>query len=282
MTAIWLGGAGPVMIFGLYSRFGNSTGAFASLLVGSGISTGGMLLQRNWAENIYPFIEKMGWTEAIGGMLEAVSTPLAPYVMWHMDAVKFPINSIEIYFIAILGGIAAYIIGSLLTYREPYNLDRLLHRGIYSIGGDKYIKSSWTWRNTFGKLIGITSEYTRGDKIIAWSVFVYTFAYQIGLCFVAVLIWNLISPWPKLWWSHYFFITSILAAVLIGTVSTVWFMIGGVIDMRRLFRDLAKRMDNPLDDGWVEGHVALVNKSKFDAAAVQTENHHSGRGKKHE
>lgn len=172
-----------------------------------------------------------------------------------------------------------YVAGSLLTYRRPYNLDRLLHRGIYSVDGEKIIKSSWTWRNTWGKLIGITPEYTRGDKIIAWSVFVYTFIYQIGFCFAAVLVWNLISPWPKLWWSHYFFVTSILAAALIGVVSTGWFMIGGAIDMRRLFRDLARRVDNPLDGGWVEGHVSLVDKSRFEAAADQTK-HHSG--EKHE
>ena len=34
-------------------------------------------------------------------------------------------------------------------------------------------------------------------------------------------------------------------------------MIGGVIDIRRMLRDLAGRTDNPLDDGRVEGHVSL-------------------------
>ena len=30
MTSVWLGGAGPIMIFGLYSRFGTTTGAYCS------------------------------------------------------------------------------------------------------------------------------------------------------------------------------------------------------------------------------------------------------------
>ena len=34
-------------------------------------------------------------------------------------------------------------------------------------------------------------------------------------------------------------------------------MIGGVIDIRRMLRDLAGRTDNPLDNGRVEEHVSL-------------------------
>lgn len=54
-----------------------------------------------------------------------------------MDAVKFPINSYEIYFMAMVAGVAAYVIGSLIAYRHPYNLERLFHRGQYSIDGEK-------------------------------------------------------------------------------------------------------------------------------------------------
>jgi len=54
MTGLWLGGAGPVMVFGLYSRFGNSVGAFGSLIFGSGLAAAGLFLQRNWAEAVYP------------------------------------------------------------------------------------------------------------------------------------------------------------------------------------------------------------------------------------
>ena len=43
----------------------------------------------------------------------------------------------------------------------------------------------------------------------------------------------------------------------------VWFMIGGIIDMRRLYKDLNARVNNPLDDGWVVGHVSLVDKVKL-------------------
>ena len=49
-----------------------------------------------------------------------------------------------------------------------------------------------------------------------------------------------------------------------GGISTVWFMIGGLIHMKQLFRDLEARVANPLDDGRVEGHVSIADKARFD------------------
>lgn len=265
MTALWLGGAGPIMIFGLYSRFGNTVGAFGALIFGSGFSAMGLFLQRNWAETVYPWLVSHGWHEPINGFLQTVSGPLHPYVVWEMNAVKFPINSYELYFIAMCSGIAAYVIGSALTQREPYNLDRLLHRGEYDIAHEYKEPFKWTVRNACKKLIGITPEYTLGDRIIAWSVFGYAIVYKFGFCFIGVLIWNAISPWPVEWWSNYFYITSLLVTAALGIVSTFWFLIGGVIDIRKLFRDLAARIDDPLDNGMVDGHVSLVDKAAFEA-----------------
>lgn len=262
MTSVWLGGAGPVMVFGLYSRFGNTVGAFASLIVGSGISIAGLLVQRNWAETVYPFLVHMGWIGPVDAMMRFVTAHLSPIIVWTMNPVKFPINSVEITFIAIMSGLLAYIIGSLATYRKPYNLDRMLHRGAYSIDGEKPVGEKslpWSWRTVLGKILGITPEFTRGDKILSWSVFLFTFGYSIGLCFLGVLIWNLVSPWPAHWWSHYFFITHLCVGVVIGIISTVWFLIGGIIDTKRLLKDLEKRVDNPLDNGRVKGHVSVVD-----------------------
>jgi Na+/proline symporter len=271
MCAVWLGGAGPVMIFGLYSKFGTTTGAYAALVCGSGISVVTLFLQRHWAESVYPFLVNHGWAEPIGNFLVTISSPFAPYIEWKMDAIKFPINSYESYFFAMVTGVLAYLIGSWITYKEPYNMDRLLHRGEYSIDGVKHIKTPWTVRNFLSKIIGITPDYTRGDKIIAWSVFSYAIVYKMGFCFLFVLIWNLISPWPESWWSDYFFITTIVITGSLAIISTVWFLIGGVIDTRQLFIDLADRVDNPLDDGSVVGHVSLADKAAFEAETHKPE-----------
>lgn len=263
MCSLWLGGAGPIMIFGLYSRFGNTVGAYCSLIFGSGISLFGLICQRNWADNIYPFLVEKGWDLPIGNFLVACSKPFDPYIVWKMDAVKFPINSYEIGFIAMISGVIAYVAGSLLTYRKPYNLDRLLHRGAYALEGEQEQKVAWSFKTMWSKLIGITPEYTLGDRIIAWSVFTYNIIYKLILAFIVVLIWNKISPWPKEWWGDYFYITIIVIPSIAGIITTFWFMTGGIIHLRELFRDLAKRIDNPLDNGQVDGHVSVADKARL-------------------
>jgi hypothetical protein len=101
-------------------------------------------------------------------------------------------------------------------------------------------------------LVGITSEYTKGDRAIAWSVFGYSIIYQLGISFGAVIIWNIISPWPAHWWTTYYYITALLVPVIIGIVSTVWFLWGGTVDLRQLFKDLSLRKSNAADNGQVE------------------------------
>ena len=270
MCSLWLGAAGPIMIGGLYTRFGTTFGAWCALFFGSGTSLLGLIIQRHWAAIIYPWLERMGYTVAVGNILEGVSRPLHPYIVWTMDPIKFPINSVEIYFMAMVLGVVGYLAGSLLTCREPFNLDRLLHRGIYAVDGGIVAETKDPLRKRlFRLLIGITPEYTRGDKAIAWSVFLWSIVYGFGMLFCGTLIWNAISPWPAQRWGIYFFITTILTAMAVGTVSTVWFMIGGIIDMRAMFRDLARRIANPLDDGRVTGHVSLADKAHFEEVEHQ-------------
>ena len=271
MVAIWTSAGGAVMIFGLYSRFGTTAGAYAALVFGSGTTITGILIQRNWADIVYPFLEKHGWVESVSNFFYTVSSPFHPYIVWQINPYKFPINSYELMLIANIFGYSAYIIFSLLTYKEPFNLDRMLHRGIYDTEGKAALKTPWTIKSVFSKLIGITPEYSKGDRLIAWSVFIYSFVYQLGFCFFAVLIWNIISPWPAIWWSHYFYITSILVSAVIGVVSTVWFLTGGIIDLRRLFRDLKERKANPLDNGMVSGNVSLADAADFSNISKKQE-----------
>jgi solute:Na+ symporter, SSS family len=162
-------------------------------------------------------------------------------------------------------GVIAYVIGSYFTYTELFNLDRMLHRGIYSDNKTPKLEGqSYTFRGVINKLLGIDSNYTRGDKAIAWSVMLWSLGYNFLIMFVGVLIWNAISPWTNEQWSIYFFINSICTALIVGSVSTVWFVIGGIIDTRALFRDLARRVSNPLDNGQVSGHVSLCDVKHFN------------------
>ena len=247
MCALWLGGAGPIVVFGLYSRWGNLTGAWCAILFGSGHSLFGLIMQRNWAMTIYPFLERMGWVDGLNNFLVAVSAPFNPWISWSMNPVKYPINSYEIYFISMVLSLIGYCAGSLLTYK-PYDLDKLLHRGKYADGPEP-VRVKWTFRNVLSKLIGITPEYTRGDKIIAYSVFGYSIVYRILVVFLAIVVWNVFSPWPEHWWTAKFFITTLLIPGIVAVISTVWFLIGGIHDIRRLFIDLENRIEDSNDNG---------------------------------
>ena len=264
--AIWTAGAGPVIVFGLYWKRGTTAGAFVSLVVGSGIAIAGILMQNTWAGTIYPWLAANGWVEPVGNFLASASRPFNPYIVWVMNPHKFPINSQEINFITSFLAVALYIIVSLLTCKKPFNIERMLHRGIYSESGKPVEKTQWSLAYLGRKLIGIDSQYTRGDKILAWSVFIYSFVYGFVAIFLVVWIWNGISPWPDRWWANYFFWTHIMVSGLIGIISTVWFMIGGSIDLYRLFRDLANKQTNQLDDGRVIGHVSAADLADMEMA----------------
>ena len=47
---------------------------------------------------------------------------------------------------------------------------------------------------------------------------------------------------------------------------SVWFMIGGSIDLYRLFHDLEKKQANLLDDGRVVGHVSAADLADVEKA----------------
>lgn len=85
---------------------------------------------------------------------------------------------------------------------------------------------------------------------------------------------NLIRPVSAQTWTYYSFINGVILPGVIGVVSTVWFTVGGVIDMRKLFRDLKNRPDNTYDDGWVDGNVSRADQkavpmtAKFEGECV--------------
>ena len=155
VVSIWSGGAGAVMIGGLYTRFGTVAGAYASILTGAVISGGGMLVQRNWAASVYPFLERIGMIPALSRLLETLSGPFEPWIMWRMSPVKFPINSTEITFIAMILSISMYCLVSYLTCRHPFNLERMLHRGKYAVDGEVKHFEKLTFRNVFRPMNGL-------------------------------------------------------------------------------------------------------------------------------
>ena len=279
MIMMWTGGSGAIMTFGLYSRFGTTAGAFVSMFSSIILGAFGIFLNRNWADLVYPFLKAHHWVEPVGNFLAAVSRPFNPYVVWEMNPVKCPVNTYEMIFIIVCITMTLYVAVSLsqtlkisfrpfrIGWREEklFNLERMLHRGKYSLDGEEKKQMKWSFRTVFAKLVGITPEYSKGDRIIAWGIFSYSIVYQFLLAFVLVFAWNCFYRWPAGWWSAYFFVTLLAVPAVLAAITTVWFGIGGVIDLRRLFRDLKTRIVNPLDDGRVENSMSLVDKAELEA-----------------
>lgn len=264
MCTLWCGGCGPVLVFGLYSRFGTTAGAWSSLLSSVVIGSVGIFIQRNWANIVYPFLRDHGLLEQTGSILKMLSKPFEPYIVWEINPVKCPVNSYELYFFTMLTTLIIYIVVSYATCKEPFNLERMLHRGKYSLDGVREIKSPWTRKNLYNKLIGITPEYTTGDKIITWSYFTYSFIYRFGITFLLTAVWNAISPWPIEYWGIYFVIVFLAVPAVMAAITAVWFGICGVIDLRQMFRDLDAQVENHLDNGMVEGHMSLADKAQLE------------------
>jgi Na+/proline symporter len=256
--AIWLGGSGPCIVGGLYWKRGTTAGAWAALISGSSLAVAAIILQKYWVPGIYPWLHAHGLVDTVAVWLQRLSSPFEPIITWRMSSEKFPINSQEVYAITMLVSIGLYVVISLITSSggRVFNMDRLLHRGKYHREGEQVAPPRLTIRSILPHLIGIDSQYTRGDKILSWSVFIWSFGWGFMCCFVGVALWNVISPWGNDGWSNWFYFNNFVLAGVIGVVSTVWFTIGCTIDLRRLFRDLATIEENVLDDGRVIGHVS--------------------------
>jgi SSS family solute:Na+ symporter len=180
---------------------------------------------------------------------------------------EFILNGSYLGFYAGLIAVAIYVIVSLLTSKEDFNLERMLHRGQYAavkeLVGDAAIVPKR--RAGLGKLIGLDDDFSLRDKwitccLFGWNMFWFS-------VFVAVTIWNLVAPWPVAWWSAYWHFTAINLPIFFAVVTGIWFTWGGSRDMFALFKRLKNQRVNELDDGTV------VNNQNLDELIVDQQAH---------
>ncbi len=220
-TSLYVGGAGAAIIGGLYWNKGTTTGAWSGLLTGFLLSGGGIL-----ARQIY------------GG--------------------GFPLNGTQISFYAMIIAVLVYVGVSLATCRRVFDMDRMLHRGLYAAADEQAIaavvatgRSKITW----ARIIGYDEHFTRGDRWIAITLFAWTLAFC--LIMVCGTLWNLVRPWPLWVWSDFWYVNAMAVPILIAVVTGVWFTWGGILDTFSLFRLLRQEAANPLDNGAVRNHQNL-------------------------
>lgn len=259
--AIFLGGAGSCIIGGLYWKRGSTSGAWAALIIGCTMAIGGMILRQTWTGSLYPWLANDApfLLKALTYVVEGVSNNVSG-INWKVEPKAFPINSQWIYFFSMITAVAGYITLSLfdwLVNKHPaFNMDKLLHRGEYAIQGEHEheIKKPPTGL----KAILPSAEFTGSDKFIYYAKLVWTLSWF--LIFVVVSLYNLAADVPDSSWAT-FWAWKIGITLVIGIITTVWFFIGGVYDIRDMFHTLGNVKRNVLDDGMVIGHHNLGEQS---------------------
>jgi SSS family solute:Na+ symporter len=178
--AIFTGGAGAVIIGGLYWKRGTTAAAWSAMIIGSTLAVSGIVIRQ-----IDP---------------------------------EFFLNGQVMWFISMIVSSTVYISVSLLGRRKSFNMDRLLHRGEYAITGECTAPARRSIRS-ISEWLGMGPEFTRGDKFIyfatiAWTslwiiIFVVGTAYNFvvdvptrswaifwgGYVMVAVLICAVVTLW---------------------------------------------------------------------------------------
>lgn len=218
--AIFTGGAGAVVIGGLYWKRGTTSAAWAAMITGSFLATGSVLLRQIHAAN--PF-----------------EHPVVQFIASQ--------NGMVLAFWSGLIAITVYILVSLISREPAHNMDKLLHRGQYEVPEDDNKMAKEPVRG-IRALIGLNNEFSPRDRFVymicmGW-VFLQVFVFIIG---TAINLVRDVSDetWLIYWKWH-------IGVFIVGTlVVAVWFAIGGTRDIIKLYRALAAAQIDENDDGRV-------------------------------
>ncbi len=244
--AIYLGGAGAVIIGGLYWKRATAAGAWIAMIAGSILGMIGVLTKNIIWPYLVPWLQKINIDNSFIQNLPK----------------DMPLNGQEMAFCVAVICIILYVVVSLCTKQNPdFDMDRMLHRGKYADEKNKQIKDGIKkgWRS----IINISPEFSFWDKVIFYITTGWAFLFFV--IFIVGTIYNLFNDvsddaWAK-WWLFYVIFISIA-----GFVVLILYIVGGIFDLRYMFRVLKSAKRNDTDDGTVvHGHnLSDENKIKVD------------------
>ncbi len=160
--AIFIGGAGSVIIGGLYWKKGTTLAAWAAMIVGSLIATSGIVAQQ-------------------------------------IDH-GFPFNGQQMYFFAIVAAVGIYTLVSLIQNQE-FDLDRVLHRGRWQELLPESERSQ-PKQATGWAALGPGSDFTKRDRFVLWLTLGmqgFFFLSAIGLAVAYFFIPFSDQTWLGIW-----------------------------------------------------------------------------------
>ena len=180
--AIFFGGSGAVLIGGLYWKRGTTAAAYASLITGSVVATGGIII--------------------------------------HQLIPDFFINGQVFYFIAMVSACVVYIAVSLLGKRQVTDLDKLLHRGKYALEEEYKVVKPEPLKGL--KWLGMGKEFTRGDRAIYIATYAWVFSwFAVFVIGVIYNLTHFISDatWMSFW--YVFLAINVFAVIFVVIWFTV-------------------------------------------------------------
>lgn len=181
------------------------------------------------------------WTAMIAGSVISVGG-----IVLHQFIPDFFINGQMFWGLAMFGATVLYVAVSLLGGRKKADMDRLLHRGQYAVKDEMRIVGSVPERGW--RMLGMGREFSRGDRVIYLATYIWTFLWVA--IFILGTIYNLTyevsdAAWMKFWY-YFLWINAAAAAVVV-----VWFTVGGIRDLRYMFRTLSTMQRDHSDQGFV-------------------------------
>ena len=231
--AIFLGGAGAVIVGGLYWKRGTTFGAWSAMIIGGFLATTGILLEQMWPNIITYLMQKM---------------PNNAFLLNHQE--RCPLNGMQINFIAMISAVLTYIgvslFESFVLKKETCDLNRILHRGKYAITGEHE-------KDVVLPPVGLKAmlpgrEFSRFDRIQYFAITLWTLVWLI--VFIAVSIWNYLYGTSDYWWSKFWF-CHVCISILVAVVTVTWFSIGGIRDLLYLYKQMNSSVRDFSDDGRV-------------------------------
>ncbi|UCD74488.1 MAG: hypothetical protein JSV91_11960 [Phycisphaerales bacterium] len=238
--AIFVGGAGSVIIGGLYWSRGTTAGAWAAMIAGMVLSLVGIVVRQ---------IDLQWLTFDIDG-----SGPIASTIHWLKAfalTLRWDYTGQELTFLAIVYSIGAYTLLSLLGPGGSHDMDCLLHRGKHAVAGES--STTFAEAGTLLEKLGVDREFTGWDRFvtflsIGWPL-VWTALFIAGTAYSLIRLKLGHETTNEAWLTFWHGYTWIIFAG--GVAVTIWFTIGGIKDLGYLFRSLRTRAADPTDDGRV-------------------------------
>src|SRR5688572_4474928 len=137
ITTAVTAGLGACIIGGFYWKKGTTAAAWAAMIGGAVVAVVGETMTQTWKSSLYPWLAASapGFIDSANYVLRDVISATIPNLNWSVNPNEFFMNRMWIGFFAAVVAIVSYVAVTYLTYRQPFNLDRMLHRGPYAVHG---------------------------------------------------------------------------------------------------------------------------------------------------